>query len=69
MPDTESNIAGTDNCATQNYQLKSGEGLSVMFVIVWLFGDLCSFVGAILGGLLPTVIILALYVSLMILFP
>jgi len=48
----------------KNYQLKSGEGLSVLFVIVWLLGDLCNLFGAILAGLLPTVIILALYYTL-----
>jgi len=48
----------------ENYQLKSGEGLSVLFVIVWLLGDLCNLFGAILAGLLPTVIILALYYTL-----
>jgi solute carrier family 66 (lysosomal lysine-arginine transporter), member 1 len=54
--------------ALQNYQLKSGEGLSVLFVVVWLLGDLCNLFGAILAGLLPTVIILALYVSICISF-
>lgn len=32
-------------------------------MVIWLIGDLCNLVGAALGGLLPTVIILALYVS------
>ncbi|KAF5315301.1 hypothetical protein D9619_007185 [Psilocybe cf. subviscida] len=45
----------------ENYTLKSGEGLSVLFVIVWLLGDLTNLIGAVLGGLLPTIIILALY--------
>jgi uncharacterized protein with PQ loop repeat len=48
----------------ENYSLKSGEGLSVAFVIVWLVGDLCNLVGAVLADLLSTVIILALYYSL-----
>lgn len=47
----------------ENYRLKSGEALSVLFVVVWLLGDLCNLVGAALADLLPTVIILALYVS------
>lgn len=47
----------------ENYTLQSGEGLSVLFVIIWLLGDLTNLVGALLGGLLPTVILLALYVS------
>ncbi|KZP31494.1 PQ-loop-domain-containing protein [Athelia psychrophila] len=48
----------------ENYQLQSGEGLSVFFVIIWLLGDLCNLGGALLAGLLPTVIILALYYSI-----
>ena len=47
----------------ENYVLQSGEGLSTVFVVTWLIGDLCNLVGAVLGGLLPTMIILALYVS------
>lgn len=47
----------------ENYTLQSGEGLSVPFVVIWLLGDLFNLVGAALAGLLPTVIILALYVS------
>ncbi|KAK7681553.1 hypothetical protein QCA50_015285 [Cerrena zonata] len=45
----------------ENYQLQSGEGLSVFFVLTWLVGDLCNLFGAILSGLLPTVKILASY--------
>ncbi|ETW81686.1 hypothetical protein HETIRDRAFT_173361 [Heterobasidion irregulare TC 32-1] len=48
----------------ENYQLKSGEALSVLFVAVWLLGDLCNLVGASMAGLLPTVILLAIYYSL-----
>lgn len=47
----------------ENFQLKSGEGLSVLFVLIWLAGDLCNLVGASLAGLLPTIIILAAYVG------
>ena len=46
----------------ENYQLKSGEGLSVFFVIIWLAGDLANLLGAVLAGLLPTIVILAAYV-------
>ena len=46
----------------ENYQLQSGEGLSVGFVVIWLVGDLCNLSGAILAGLLPTIIILGVYV-------
>ncbi|KAJ6585064.1 PQ loop repeat-domain-containing protein [Mycena capillaripes] len=48
----------------ENYSLQSGEGLSVIFVLVWLLGDLCNLVGAVLANLLPTVIIIAVYYSL-----
>ena len=47
----------------ENYQLQSGEGLSVFFVVIWLLGDLCNLAGALMAGLLPTVILLAIYVS------
>jgi len=47
----------------ENYTRKSGDGLSVAFIITWFLGDLFSLVGAIMAGLIPTVIILALYVS------
>lgn len=47
----------------ENYQLQSGEGLSVLFVLIWLAGDLSNLFGAIFAGLLPTVKILATYVS------
>ncbi|KAF9452966.1 PQ-loop-domain-containing protein [Macrolepiota fuliginosa MF-IS2] len=48
----------------ENYALQSGEGLSVLFVLVWLVGDLCNLLGAVIAGLLPTIIILACYYSL-----
>ena len=49
----------------ENFILKSGEGLSIAFVVIWLAGDLCNLIGASLAGLLPTVIILAGYVRLL----
>ncbi|KAF8578078.1 PQ-loop-domain-containing protein [Ramaria rubella] len=48
----------------ENYQLKSGEGLSVLFVLIWLTGDIANLLGAILAHLLPTIIVLAVYYSL-----
>ncbi|KAF5338949.1 hypothetical protein D9611_008785 [Ephemerocybe angulata] len=45
----------------ENYQLKSGEGVSVLFISIWLLGDLLNLAGAVLGNLLPTVIILGAY--------
>lgn len=47
----------------ENYQLKSGEGLSVPFIILWLLGDITNLFGGVMAHLLPTVIILAVYVS------
>ncbi|KAK7469302.1 putative vacuolar membrane transporter [Stygiomarasmius scandens] len=49
----------------ENYSLQTGEGLSIVFVIIWLLGDLCNVTGAILAHLLPTVIILGFYVNSM----
>lgn len=46
----------------ENYQLKSGEGLSVTFIVLWLLGDITNALGGALANLLPTVVILAVYV-------
>ncbi|KAH7885325.1 PQ-loop-domain-containing protein [Phlebopus sp. FC_14] len=48
----------------ENYQLQSGEGLSLLFVYIWLLGDLCNLGGALMAHLLPTVIILAIYYTI-----
>ncbi|GJE98492.1 PQ-loop repeat-containing protein [Phanerochaete sordida] len=48
----------------ENYQLKSGEGLSVFFVLIWLAGDLANLFGALLANLLPTIIILGAYYTI-----
>jgi len=45
----------------ENYTLQSGQGLSVLFVVIWLLGDTCSLVGGLIAQLVPTVIILASY--------
>jgi uncharacterized membrane protein len=47
----------------ENYVLKSGEGLSVPFILLWLGGDLTNLIGGAMAGVLPTMIILAVYVS------
>ncbi|KAH6911387.1 PQ loop repeat-domain-containing protein [Coprinopsis sp. MPI-PUGE-AT-0042] len=47
----------------ENYTLQSGEGVSVAFVIVWLVGDIFNLAGAVIAGLLPTIIIIAAYYS------
>ncbi|GAA5956179.1 hypothetical protein JCM3765_005482 [Sporobolomyces pararoseus] len=43
------------------FKQKSGEGLSIIFLIIWLVGDLTNLVGSLWQGLIPTVIILAIY--------
>ncbi|KAG8996472.1 hypothetical protein FRB94_008268 [Tulasnella sp. JGI-2019a] len=48
----------------ENYSLQSGEGLSVSFVVIWLLGDLSNLLGASMAGLLPTVILLAVYYTI-----
>jgi len=45
----------------ENYVLKSGEGLSVLFIAIWLLGDIFNIIGALMAHLLPTVVILAVY--------
>ncbi|KAJ8663787.1 hypothetical protein O0I10_000061 [Lichtheimia ornata] len=47
----------------ENYTRKSGEGLSMPFLIIWLAGDLFNLVGVVLQGLLPTMFVLALWYS------
>lgn len=49
----------------ENYRLKSGEGLSVGFVVIWLLGDISNLIGSWMAGLLPTIIIIAVYVSML----
>jgi hypothetical protein len=46
----------------ENYSLESGEGLSLLFLLSWIIGDVCNVVGAILGALVSTVIIIAIFV-------
>ncbi|KAF9221024.1 PQ-loop-domain-containing protein [Gyrodon lividus] len=48
----------------ENYQLRSGEGLSLLFIYIWLLGDLCNLVGAVMAQLLTTMIILGVYYTL-----
>ncbi|KAJ3146010.1 hypothetical protein HDU89_006740 [Geranomyces variabilis] len=52
----------------QNYARKSTDGLSVSFIVVWLFGDVCSFAGAWMQRLLPTMIGLSVYYAVVELF-
>lgn len=48
----------------QNFARRSAEGLSLLFVVLWLAGDVFNVIGAILQGVLPTMTILAIYYTL-----
>lgn len=48
----------------ENFRRRSAEGLSLEFVILWLAGDVFNVLGSILQGVLPTMIILAIYYTL-----
>lgn len=40
----------------ENYVLKSTEGLSIWFIMIWLGGDLFNLVGGLLQGVLLTMV-------------
>lgn len=48
----------------ENFKRGSADGLSLLFLIVWLAGDVFNILGAVLQGVLPTMIILAVYYTL-----
>lgn len=48
----------------ENYVRKSLLGLSLLFVVLWLAGDVFNVLGSVLQGVLPTMIILAVYYTL-----
>ncbi|KAF2496799.1 PQ-loop-domain-containing protein [Lophium mytilinum] len=48
----------------ENFRRGSADGLSVLFIVVWLAGDVFNILGAVLQGVLPTMIILAVYYTL-----
>ena len=48
----------------KNYLRSSADGLSLAFVLIWLLGDLFNVLGAILQGVLPTMMILAFYYAI-----
>lgn len=48
----------------ENYIRKSLQGLSLTFVVLWLAGDVFNVLGSVLQGVLPTMIILAVYYTL-----
>lgn len=45
----------------ENFIRRSAEGVSLLFVILWLAGDVANVIGAVLQGVLSTMIILAFY--------
>ncbi|KAI9765492.1 MAG: hypothetical protein M1840_007318 [Geoglossum simile] len=45
----------------ENFTRGSADGLSMVFLIVWLAGDVFNILGAVLQGVLPTMVILAVY--------
>ncbi|KAJ5573856.1 uncharacterized protein N7459_008283 [Penicillium hispanicum] len=48
----------------ENFRRGSADGLSLLFLIIWLAGDVFNILGAVLQGVLPTMIILAIYYTL-----
>ncbi|KAK4123066.1 PQ-loop-domain-containing protein [Parathielavia appendiculata] len=48
----------------ENLRRGSAEGLSIQFIVVWLLGDVFNILGAVLQGVLPTMIILAIYYTI-----
>ncbi|KAL8689605.1 MAG: hypothetical protein Q9218_004763 [Villophora microphyllina] len=48
----------------ENFRRGSADGLSLIFIIIWLLGDLFNIAGAVLQGVLPTMVILAVYYTL-----
>ncbi|KAF7194232.1 putative vacuolar amino acid transporter YPQ1 [Pseudocercospora fuligena] len=48
----------------ENFRKSSAEGLSVEFIIIWLAGDVFNILGAVLQGVLATMIVLAVYYTL-----
>ncbi|KAI4236581.1 MAG: hypothetical protein L6R40_006137 [Gallowayella cf. fulva] len=48
----------------ENFRRHSADGLSLIFIIIWLLGDIFNILGAVLQGVLPTMTILAVYYTL-----
>ncbi|KAM0284806.1 hypothetical protein ACHAQH_001726 [Verticillium albo-atrum] len=48
----------------ENFRRSSADGLSLQFIIVWLAGDIFNILGAVLQGVLPTMVILAIYYTI-----
>ena len=43
----------------ENFRRGSAEGLSVVFIVVWLIGDVFNILGAVLQEVLPTMVRIA----------
>lgn len=48
----------------ENFRRGSADGLSLQFIIVWLAGDVFNILGSVLQGVLPTMLILAIYYTI-----
>ncbi|KAK0645974.1 PQ loop repeat-domain-containing protein [Cercophora newfieldiana] len=48
----------------ENFRRSSAEGLSIQFIVIWLAGDVFNILGAVLQGVLPTMVILAIYYTI-----
>lgn len=40
----------------ENFKRSSAEGLSIEFIIIWLAGDFANIIGAVMQGVLPTMV-------------
>jgi uncharacterized protein with PQ loop repeat len=48
----------------ENFRRRSADGLSLLFLAIWLAGDVFNILGSVLQGVLPTMTILAVYYTL-----
>ncbi|KAI5295321.1 putative vacuolar membrane transporter, partial [Ascosphaera pollenicola] len=48
----------------ENFRRGSADGLSLLFLAIWLLGDVFNILGAVMQRVLPTMIILAVYYTL-----
>ena len=40
----------------ENFRRSSAEGLSIVFVVIWLVGDVFNILGGVMQGILPTMV-------------
>ncbi|KAI5296581.1 hypothetical protein KEM55_005772 [Ascosphaera atra] len=48
----------------ENFRRQNADGLSLLFLTIWLIGDVFNILGSVLQNVLPTMIILAVYYTL-----